>query len=61
MTYKEAYNTAVRKARETGHDYGLERNAFGFTVFMLPRPENRYGHELRCEVVRASDPLTVAE
>jgi hypothetical protein len=50
-TYKEVRAEAQREADEFGYDYGIERNAFGFTHFMLPRRENRFGHELRCEVV----------
>jgi len=51
--YKEALEGAQKKANETGFDYGLERNDLfkSFHVFVLPRRENRCGHELRCEVV----------
>ena len=30
----------------------------GYSVFALPNPENRRGHELRCEVVRPGSPRT---
>lgn len=45
---------AQRKANEMGHDFGIERNSLygGYRSFMLPRRENRTGHELRCEVVQ---------
>lgn len=66
--YSEAYNAAVRRARELRDaglpleqcEQGLEHNElFGYFHFRtLPSPENRVGHELRCEVVRPSDPLT---
>ena len=59
--WDDARKAAVVNARAYAHDYGIEKvNEFGtkgFRVFMLPKPENRYGHELRCEVVKASDPL----
>lgn len=54
MTYDEAYQAACKRAVELGTDQGIEKNQYttgGFRVFMLPRPENRCGHELRCEVV----------
>jgi hypothetical protein len=49
--YYRAYQEACLGAYATGMDHGIENNAFGFRSFMLPRPENRSGHELRCEVV----------
>ena len=52
--YKEVKDEAQRQADELGFDFGIERNAFGFRSFMLPRRENRYGHETRCEVVSPS-------
>lgn len=51
MNYQQAFQRACEQVIATGRDYGIEKNAFGFAVFMLPRPENRFGHELRCEVV----------
>ena len=56
--YREARAEAQRKANESGFDHGLERNDLfeDFHVFMLPRRENRYGHELRCEVVSCEFP-----
>jgi hypothetical protein len=54
MTYQQAYQEACRKAFGLGQDHGIEKQhaAYGgFSVFMLPRPEHRCGHELRCEVV----------
>jgi hypothetical protein len=51
--YLAARDEAQAKANETGYDYGLEANDIfkQWRVFMLPRKENRTGHELRCEVV----------
>lgn len=51
MKYEEARQAAQVNADAFGYDFGVERNAFGYTYFMLPRAENRCGHELRCEVV----------
>jgi len=55
MTYQEARTAAQAKANELGYDFGIEKNRYyqgGFSPpFMLPRRENRTGHELRCEVV----------
>jgi hypothetical protein len=51
--YLDARRDAQQRANETGFDYGLEpfEDLQSFHVFMLPRRENRYGHETRCEVV----------
>ena len=49
--YAEARATAQKLADTLGFDHGVERNPFGWSVFMLSRAENRRGHELRCEVV----------
>ncbi len=56
-TYEEARAEAQRRANETGFDIGVELNDVfkNFSVFMLPRRENRCGHELKCEVVMAED------
>ncbi len=53
MTYTEARVKAQANANEMGYDYGLEYNPIfkNYRCFMLPRKENRYGHETRCEVV----------
>ena len=61
-SYNEALRAAVTMARTHKQEVGLERNPlFGnYSVFLLPRPENRSGHELRCEVVRPSDPMPEA-
>lgn len=52
--YLAARADAQAKANELGFDHGIERNDLfkSFRVFMLPRRENRYGHELRCETVQ---------
>ena len=51
--YVAVRKEAQAKANEFGIDYGIEANDLfhTFRCFMLPKPENRYGHELRCEVV----------
>lgn len=61
MTYDRAFLEAVDKANRLGMDIGLARDAFGYSTFLLPRPENRCGHELRCEVIRPGTPLTAAQ
>ena len=59
--YRDAFNAAVIKARESKREVGLEKfkeyNTPGFRVFSLPNPENRYGFELRCQIVRPDEPL----
>jgi hypothetical protein len=59
-TYELARAHAQKQADQPPHhSYGIERNTSGicepWRVFLLPRPRNRYGHELRCEVVDPSD------
>lgn len=60
--YNAAYAEAVEKARATGLDVGIERKRCPirgrdvYTVRFLPKPENRQGHELRCEVVTPKCP-----
>lgn len=51
--YIETRAKAQSQANETGFDHGLEANDLfkSWNMFMLPRKENRRGHELRCEVV----------
>ncbi len=62
--YTEALHHAITTARSLGgrFEIGLEKFAEygkpGFRAgFILPRPENRCGFELRCEAVKATDPL----
>lgn len=59
-TWKEAHTAAVDLARQLGRETGIEKasefNRTMFRVHHLPRPENRSGFELRCEIVRPSDP-----
>ena len=59
--WKEAHTHAVLQARKLGLDCGVEKiNEFGktrYAVRYLPKPENRCGFELRCEVVKVTDPL----
>jgi hypothetical protein len=62
-TWKEAHTEAVKLARLIGHDVGLwagKEYGIGPMVYKirsLPKPENRYGYELRCEVVTPRDPF----
>lgn len=48
---------AQLQANTTGYDYGVSYNKLSHTwnAFMLPRKQNRYGAELRCEVVMCED------
>lgn len=43
--YKEIRAAAQAAANLDGYDRGIDRDAFGFRSFMLPRRENRCGHE----------------
>ena len=55
--YSSAKAAAQQRADESGFDHMLEANHIfeTFSVRMLPRRENRYGHELRGEVVSCSN------
>lgn len=60
-TWREAHEYAQRRANKLRVSYGIEKpTAFDpfWTVKMLPRPENRYGWELRCEAVEPMDTFT---
>lgn len=57
-TYKEAFKYAQNKANKIGVSYGIEKikntllwNGKKYKVKMLPKPENRSGHELRMQAV----------
>jgi hypothetical protein len=60
-----AYLTCRKEAQENadryGIDYGIEANDLfkSWRCFMLPRVGNRFGHELRCEVVVSRTAMTV--
>lgn len=60
--YHDSHAFALRLARflgrETGIEVGKEYATKGFYVHHLPRVENRFGFELRCEVVKPSDPFS---
>lgn len=59
LSYEDAYEQARQTATRLGRDVGIMKNAFGgYSVFALPNPENRRGHELLCEVVRPGSPRT---
>ena len=55
--YLQRRADAQARANATGFDHGLEANDVfrDFHVRMLPRRENRYGHELAVEVVHPED------
>jgi hypothetical protein len=55
--YLERRAEAQRRANETGFDHGLEKNDLfkDYMISMLPMKKNRYGHELRVEVVHPED------
>lgn len=55
VSYTACRADAQTEANRSGADQGLEYNPlFKFYRFWrLPKPENRFGHELRCEVVRS--------
>ena len=59
--WKAAHTAAVLLARELKRDVGIWRQEEfgrdGYNIRSLPRPENRYGHELRCEVVSPDDSI----
>ena len=63
LSYDEAFVKAVAQADRLNMDVGIERDALngGYTTLLLPRPENRRGHELRCQVVTPGTPLTAAQ
>jgi len=58
--YTQRRAEAQARANKTGFDHGLEANELfkDYIVFVLPRRENRYGHELRCEVVSCENMTT---
>jgi hypothetical protein len=49
----DAARASPAYAKKGGCDFGLEFNSLfkEYNFFRLPLPENRCGHELRCEVV----------
>lgn len=61
--WKEAHGAAIMLARELGKDVGIDKlpsplePGMPWRIFGLPKPENRFGFEARCEVVSPSDPL----
>ena len=59
--WRDAHIAAVELARLLKRETGIEKaKEFGkevYRVHTLPNPENRSGFELRCEIVRPSDPL----
>jgi hypothetical protein len=51
--YTKVREEAQARANRLGIAVGLQWDAFTqrWTTFLLPKPENRTGRELRCEVV----------
>lgn len=58
--YDAAKARAQALANKTGFDHGVECADLvpEWRVFMLPMRQNRFGHELRCEVVPCMNPAT---
>ncbi len=59
--YRDAFNAACDLARQMQREVGLEKadnplDGKGFRVISLSKPENRYGFELRCQVVTPTEP-----
>ena len=58
--YADAFNAALDLANLLGRETGIEKfkeyGKPGFLVHTLPKPENRFGFELRCEVVQPNSP-----
>ena len=65
--YREAFNTAVKLARLLGRETGILKahcplaRCEVFRVYILPKPENRYGFELKCQIARPDEPLMQEE
>lgn len=60
-TYDEARAWAEQQTFELSQAHGIEKQPgyhgeTEWSVFMLPKPENRYGYELRCEAVEIGTP-----
>ena len=58
-TLEEARRFATQRSRMLRIDVGIEYNSLFkyYHTFLLPRPESRQGFELRCEVVKPTDPV----
>lgn len=58
--YKTVFNHACERATTLQMEVGIEKQReFGRIVYsakLLPKPENRYGWELQCEVVKPGTP-----
>lgn len=54
-SYESARAAAQAAANEDGFDRGVEKLGTRWRFFMLPQKRNRFGFELRCEVVSCTD------
>lgn len=58
MTWDQAMAAAIYTADRLGRDVGIGKVHGGYSVFVLPLPQHRQGHELRCQVVTPGTPRT---
>jgi hypothetical protein len=59
MTYQEAYTKAIELSRLCKRDVGISYNGNNdFYTHILPNYDNRYGFELRCEIVTPKSTIT---
>jgi len=56
MTWEQAMEEAITLADRLGRDVGINKVHGGYTTFLLPLPQYRRGHELRCQVVPPGTP-----
>lgn len=64
--FAKRYAIGVARHYEGRFEVGIEKMSEygrpGYRAgFLLPKAENRMGYELKCEVVRATDPLPETE
>lgn len=56
MTREQAMEEAITLSDRLGRDVGINKVWGGYSVFVLPLPAFRQGHELRCQVVPPGTP-----
>ncbi len=59
MTWEQAMEEAITLSDRLGREVGIGKVHGGYTVFVLPLPQYRQGHELRCQVVTPGTPRAV--